>query len=256
VAYPRLFAYPGGLPLGFADGVAPLLVWLDRNHLGYDVTTDLALALGDGPTAQQRKGILFAGAPEWVSRGLARRLRRYVADGGRVALFGPKAMRAGVTVGDRRLTRPTPPGTTDAFGARLSALRTLAPGPDGAPVPPLTVLDDDPQLGLLTGFSGQLSGFTKLEELISPGPRAEVRVRVGEALTDQELADAEAKNEPARPERASLSATQEGKGLVIRIGLPEWAQRLAGGDPAVAQITRNVVDLVHGVRPRPRSAAG
>jgi hypothetical protein len=43
---------------------------------------------------------------------------------------------------------------------------------------------------------------------------------------------------------------------VIRIGLPQWAQRLDAGDPAVAQLTRNVVDVVHGTTPRPRSADG
>jgi flagellar hook assembly protein FlgD len=253
VTYPRLYAYAGGLPAGFADDVAPLLVWLDRNHIAYDLTTDLALSLGDGPTVQQRKGMLFAGVPQWVSRGLARRLRRYVAAGGRIALFGPRAMRAGVTVGDHQLTRPTVLGPTDAFGARLANVRRLPPGPAGIR-PPLSVLLDDVGLGLLEGFSGQLGGFTKVEELISPGAHGEVVARVGEALTDQEAAQAEAQNKTPRPERAALSATRDGKGLIIRIGLPEWVPRLAAGDAAVGQITRNVVDIVHGARPRPRTA--
>jgi flagellar hook assembly protein FlgD len=256
VSYPRPYAYDGGLPTGFADDVAPLLVWLDRNHLGYDVTTDLALSLTDGqPKVADRAGILFVGAPEWVSRSLARRLRRFVSDGGRVALFGPRAMRSGVTVGDHELTRPTVASPQDAFGARLAGVRELKPGDDGSP-PALTVLQDDVRLGLLTGFSGELTGFTRVEELIGPGARAKLVTGVGKALTDQELAAAEADDKPPRPERAAFSATTEGKGLVIRIGLPQWAQRLDAGDPAVAQLTRNVVDVVHGTTPRPRSADG
>ena len=45
---------------------------------------------------------------------------------------------------------------------------------------------------------------------------------------------------------------QLGKGIVIRVGLPEWPQRL--GDPYVAQVTRNIVDILRGVEPRIRSA--
>jgi hypothetical protein len=39
---------------------------------------------------------------------------------------------------------------------------------------------------------------------------------------------------------------------VIRVGLPEWAQRLR--DPEIAQVTRNIVDLLRGRTPRFRSA--
>jgi flagellar hook assembly protein FlgD len=254
VTYPRLYAFDGGLPSGFARDVAPLLVWMDRNDLAYDITTDLALSLSaDQPKAADRKGLLLAGAPEWVSRGLARRLRRYVADGGRVALFGPRALRAGVTVGDRRLTRPTVAGPADAFGGRLSAVREVAPGPDGVR-PPLSVLGDDPDLGLLEGFSGELPGFSRVEELISAGPRGEVVAQVGAALTEAEAAQAEADDESPRPERAAFSAVRDGKGLVVRVGLPEWVDRLGSKDATVEQLTFNVIDLLRGARPRPRSA--
>ena len=42
-----------------------------------------------------------------------------------------------------------------------------------------------------------------------------------------------------------------GEGLVIRVGLPGWAQRL--DDPEVAQLTRNVFDLLRGAEPKIRS---
>ena len=52
--------------------------------------------------------------------------------------------------------------------------------------------------------------------------------------------------------RPALTAVQLGKGVVIRVGLPQWAQRLS--DPNVAQVTRNIVDLLRKVQPRIRSA--
>ena len=51
--------------------------------------------------------------------------------------------------------------------------------------------------------------------------------------------------------RAALSAVRLGKGTVIRVGLPEWPQRL--GAPEVAQVTHNIVDILRGVQPRIRS---
>ncbi len=51
--------------------------------------------------------------------------------------------------------------------------------------------------------------------------------------------------------RAALSAVRLGKGTVIRVGLPEWADRI--GTPEVAQVTHNIVDILRGVQPRIRS---
>jgi hypothetical protein len=52
-------------------------------------------------------------------------------------------------------------------------------------------------------------------------------------------------------QRHGPSAVQLGKGTVIRVGLPEWPQRL--DDPNVAQVTRNIYDILRGVQPRIRS---
>jgi hypothetical protein len=55
------------------------------------------------------------------------------------------------------------------------------------------------------------------------------------------------------PEPAyALTATRLGDGLVLRIGLPEWQGRIA--EPEIAQVTRNVVDILRGTKPRIRSA--
>ena len=234
VRFPRLFAYPGGLPTGLARDVAPLLVWLDRQEIRYDITTDLALTFTDEPLAADRRGVLFAGSPEWVSRPVARRLRSYVVDGGRVATFAPLALRASVAVGDSVLSRPSPATPVDAFGGRIADVRSLAPT-----APPLSVLGEDASLGLLEGFSGQLGGAGAVEELLSPGRGAEVVTSVGEEGTEL---------------RPALSAIRQGDGLVLRVGLPGWVRRLAAGDQAVEQLTRNLVDILRGARPRARSA--
>ena len=242
VRFPRLFARAGGLPAGFAEDVAPLLVWLDRNKVPYDVTTDLAMALDDGPPAKAR-GLLFLGAPEWVNPGLARRLRRFVDGGGRAAVFGPRALRGGVTVGDGKLAHATPPAATDAFGGRFAAVRTLDA--------PLSVLAEEPQMGLLEGFAGELAGFSEVEELISAG-RGELAVSVGQPITEEEALEAEEADERPREERPVLSGVRFGDGVVIRVGLPGWADRLVARDLTVAQLTRNITDILRGVPPRPR----
>ena len=38
---------------------------------------------------------------------------------------------------------------------------------------------------------------------------------------------------------------------MIRVGLPEWTSKLDEGN--VAQVTRNIVDILRGVEPRIRS---
>lgn len=232
VRFPRLFAYPGGLPTGLADDVAPLLVFLDRQKIRYDITTDLALSFTGEPRIGERPGVLLAGSPQWVSRPVARRLRSFVADGGRVATFAPGALRASVTVAENVLSRPTPATGLDALGGRVADVRDVPPRP-------LSVLADDSSVGLLEGFSGQLGGFSAVEELISPGRAGKVVTSVGEE---------------GKQLRPALSATIQGKGLVLRIGLPHWVARLQEGDRTVEQLTRNVVDLLRGARPRARSA--
>lgn len=249
VPYPRVFGYPGGLPDGFADDVAPLLVWLERNAVPYDLTTDLALSLDDQPARDAKGGLLFAGAPRYVSSGLARRLRAYVAAGGRVGLFGSPSLRAAVTVADRRLTRGTAVGPRDAFGGTLAPPRRLAGGE------PLSVTRDEGDSRALVGFSGTLGGFSRAEELASPG-EGKVLAAIAQPLTEEEAAKAERDNVSPRPERPVFSVVRQGEGLVVRIGVDGWVSRLATDDAAVSQLTFNAVDLLRGARPRPRTARG
>ena len=254
VPYPRLLSGDAGLPPRFAEDVAPLLVALDRQRIRYDLTTDLALAESEDPRPTDRPGVLFVGGPRWITRQLGTRLRRYVNGGGRVAVFGPDALQAGVSLGRTALRRPTKAVQTDALGGRLDELRRASTPPEGVEPLPLEPLEDDPDLGLLEATDGRLAGFTTFEELLAPG-RGRLLVGVGQPVSDQELLEAENEQKLPREAHPALSAVRQGKGLVIRIGLPEWVPRMSE-DPKVAQITRNIVDLLRGVRPKPRSFQG
>jgi len=90
VEWPRAYTR---LPPALAAETAPLLIFLDRAGVKYDLTSDIALARSDEPTAATRPGVILAGSLRWIPRSLGRRLRRYVESGGRVASFGTESMR-------------------------------------------------------------------------------------------------------------------------------------------------------------------
>jgi hypothetical protein len=248
VHWPRVFEGQGGLPAGFADQVAPLLVFLDRRRIRYDLTSDLDLDLTRNPRASDRSGVLLAGSERWVTRPLARRLRRYVTDGGKVAIFGADSLRREVTLRVRddagTLSRATSPAATDPFGARIGRLRTTPQ--------PTTVsqFDGDTNYGLMEGAL-DLTGFTQFEES-APVDNKSLLAAVGQPLSAAEEAAAASSGKPARELRPALTAVRLGKGVVIRVGLPEWPQRL--GDASVGQVTRNIVDILRNVPPRIRSS--
>jgi hypothetical protein len=239
-AYPRLL--PGGLPYGFTDRVAPLLAFLDRQRVNYDITTDLTLAASRGGLTGEREGVILAGPHRWISTEVARRLRRYATEGGRVASFGADTLRRGVAVARDRLLRPLPPTDGDPFGVTFRPHRSL----EGAQ--PLEPVADDAELGLLTGVE-QLPGFTALEE-----SEPSERVRTALAVTDEEaIAAAEAAGEELPPAYPALALSQLGEGIVIRVGLPEWGARLKERSLPVQQLTRNIADILRGAEPEIRT---
>ena len=63
--------------------------------------------------------------------------------------------------------------------------------------------------------------------------------------------DAPADEPPPEPRYALTATRLGGEGLLIRVGLPQWALRLK--EPQVAQVTRNIVDLLRGQEPKIRS---
>ena len=100
-----------------------------------------------------------------------------------------------------------------------------------------------------------MGGFRTLEESRArpESRRAKLLVALGQDVTDAERAEAEAKNELPREAEPALTATRLGKGLVVRVGLPDWLTRTRS-DPEVAQITRNIIDILRRVQPRIRSS--
>ena len=114
------------------DEVAPLLVFLDRQRIRYDLTSDLDLDLTRNPRASRPRRACCSPARCAGSRGRwPSACASYVTDGGRVAMFGGDTMLRGVRlrVADAddagTLSRATQPTSTDPFGARIGKQRTL-----------------------------------------------------------------------------------------------------------------------------------
>ena len=189
----------GGLPPRFASEVGPLLRYLDREGLAYDLTTDVSLARGEGPSLGNAPGVALAGSALWLPEPLMRRLRDEVEDGLRVASFGADALRRTVRLRGDRLTDPSGRRRADAFGEGTGLLRTSSA--------PLTVFEDG--LGLFEDVDEFFGDFTVFEE--SSGMPSESRVI------------ATAGRDPRRP---AFVAFGLGGGLVIRSGTPQWASEL------------------------------
>ncbi len=211
----RVFARDG-LPAGFAGGEGPLLGWLDRNRLRYDLTTDLALAAGAGPALDGHRGVLVAGDARWLPPAVGQALRRFAVAGGTVVSLGTDALRRTVRQTPRRLLAPSPPAAADLFGARLAPVRRATVD--------LTVLEDG-DLQLFAGEEGQFP-----------------RVRAWEATTG--LGEAEQEASAVTPDGAPvIVAARFGRGLVIRPGIPGFASRLSV-DPASAELMRRAWTLL------------
>ncbi|HWT23404.1 MAG TPA: hypothetical protein VN213_07850, partial [Solirubrobacteraceae bacterium] len=183
----------------------------------------------------RRRGVLLPGPLRWVPRSLARRLRDYVAGGGRLAYFGADSLRRGVEVTRTRLLRPLPPAPDDPFGARLAPLRRLGDDP-----PVLQPVADEGDTGLLTGIDA-LAGFTAAEES-EPSERVDVALA---AVDEEAIAAAEEAGDVLPPVRPAVASFPLEEGRVIRVGLPEWGLRLQE-DPQVQQLTRNIADVLRG----------
>jgi hypothetical protein len=189
----------GGLPPRFASEVGPLLRYLDREGLAYDLTTDVSLARGEGPSLGNAPGLALAGSALWLPEPLMRRLRDEVEDGLRVASFGADALRRTVRLEGDRLTDPSGRRRVDAFGEGTALLRTSSA--------PLTVFENG--LGLFDDLDEFFGDFTVFEE--SSGLPSESR-RIATAGRD--------------PRRPAFVAFGLGGGLVIRSGTPQWASEL------------------------------
>jgi hypothetical protein len=189
----------GGLPARFDEEVSPLLRWLDRERLPYDLTTDLALARHEGPALGNAPGVAFAGSELWLPEELLRRVRDYVADGGRVAAFGADSFKRAVKLRGEAMSDASTPRRENALGERTELARTSAA--------PLTVFEDG--AGLFEGVSGFVGEFTVFET--SAGLPSSAR-----GIT-------EAGRDPGSPAFVTFGL---GGGIVVRAGTPQWAREL------------------------------
>jgi FlgD Ig-like domain len=209
----------GRLPAGFAGEVAPLLRYLDRERLGYELTADLALARGRAPRFEDFHGVLFPGGERWLPGELNVRLRAYVESGGRLASFGVDSFRRRATVRGRRLVEPSAAEERNVFGEAVSSAQSEPA--------PLQVFEDG--LGLFRdsdGFVGLFEAFEQSGGLVS-GARRETS----------------AGRDPNRP---AFVAYRLGQGVVVRVGAPGWATALGEdlGSPEVEAATRRIWALI------------
>ncbi|HEY6781412.1 MAG TPA: FlgD immunoglobulin-like domain containing protein [Thermoleophilaceae bacterium] len=195
--------FPGGrLPRAFSTQAAPLLDFLERARQPYDLTTDVALARGEGPALGNAPGVAFAGDARWLTPALLRRLRSYVEDGGRAASFGADSLKRSVDLRGDELVDPSRPRRANVFGERTALTRSA--GGEGAP---MQVFSDE--LGLFASVDSFFGDFTLFEE--SLGLPSDTSARESAGRDEQHPA---------------LVGYDLGKGLVLRSGTPQWAREL------------------------------
>jgi hypothetical protein len=191
-----------GLPDQIRRHEALLLSQLDRRGHRYDITTDVALGLGEGRKLPDYRGVILAGDTRWLAVDAARALRRYVRDGGRLLSVGTESLQRTVTLtpGGRAIG-PTLPTQRDLFGARL---RPIVRGP----VTLVNVIDD---IDLFAGTEGQFPNIPAVEETIDVRGGASAIVAAAAAQDGR---------------RQVIVASRLGDGLVIRPGMPDFSAGL------------------------------
>jgi hypothetical protein len=202
-----------GIPPQIRRHEALLLAQLDRKGRRYDLTTDVALARGEGPRLAEHRGVIVAGDARWLDGRVARALRGFVRGGGRLLSVGTRSLRRSVTFtpGGRAIT-PTLPTERDLFGARLR--------PVVRPPAPVTLVNVSDKVDLFAGTTGQFGGLGAFEQTVD--------VRGGAGA----IAAAAATQDGARQ---VIVAARVGKGLVIRTGLPEFSASVRE-DPELAEL--------------------
>jgi len=218
-----------GLPVRLArpfagDGIPPqirrhealLLAQLDRKGRRYDLTTDVALARGEGPKLGDHRGVIIAGDARWLDGRAARALRGFVRDGGRLLSVGTRSLRRSVTFtpGGRAIL-PTLPTERDLFGARLGSVVR--------PAAPVTLVNVSDRIDLFAGTAGQFGAVGSNEPTAA--------VSGGEAA----IASAAATRDG---DRQVIVAARVGKGIVIRTGLPEFSARVRRSPELAALLDR------------------
>jgi hypothetical protein len=214
--------YAGGrLPARLVRESEPLLRFLDRARLAYDLTTDLSLARGEGPALGNAPGIAVGGSAVWLPRLLRDRLLGEVeTEGKAVALIGGQSLRRSVALIGDRLRDPSPPRPDDLFGERTRSERVDPPAP-------LAVELD--RLKLFSAVDGLFGEFSLIERSLSLPEGARLLSAAG--------------RDPGEP---AFVGYRLGKGTVVRVGSPQWTRQLdeRALDVEVPRITRRIWQLL------------
>ncbi len=215
---PLFRPYSAGLPSGVRTQAGPLLAFLDRARLPYDLTTDLSLTRERGPSMGAASAVVLAGDARWHLPALARRLRRYVDDGGKVALFGADSLRRPVGLDDNVLTDPGGRRPLDPFGER-TALNHTGEAP---------MRLQRKGLGLFRGTDDLIGSFRVFERSVSLAPQARLEASAG------------------RDAEPALVGYRLGRGTVVRLGSPGWLSELREerASVEVQRVTRNLWRLL------------
>lgn len=193
-----------GPPGGFGAD-ATLLRYLDAQGLSYQLTTDVALAEGSGPSLADRGGVIFPEGEDFLPAGLELTLRGFVRGGGRLLALGTQSFSgishiSGFPVAPRaNAPRWTP---SDPFGARHGQLT-----PTGGEL--ISSVSDD--AFNLFGDAGEFGGFSQYQPITPPagGTSATLSaIGIGSAA-------------PA------IVAFHYGSGSVVEVGLSGFAASLA-----------------------------
>jgi len=215
---PLLRPFIDGLPAGFSDE-AGLLAYLDKAHLAYDLTTDLALLDGNGPRPTSYRGIVLAGSERWLPGSLRSQLRSYVQHGGHVLSLGIDSLHGSVTV-ELAVARslvgataldPMQPSDRDVFGARAGPLVSHNHAP---------IVERSDGLGIFSGTSGSWPGYADYQ------PISSVR---GATIASAAGTIAGA---PA------IAGFRLGRGLVVEVGLGNFGSSIARSRDAQQLINR------------------
>ena len=219
-----------GLPVRLArpfvrDGIPPqirrhealLLAQLDRKGRRYDLTTDVALARGEGPKLGEHRGVIIAGDARWLDARAARRLRRLRARRRAPAVGRHRARCAAACASppaaarSRRRCRPH---------ATCSAPRWARwcgrPSRSRSSTPPIASTCSP-------GTAGQFGGVGAYEPTLD--------VRGGSRAVLASAATLET-------DRQVIVATRVGKGIAIRTGLPDFSARVRGSSELAELLDR------------------
>ena len=183
-----------GLPAQLPKQEALLLAQLDREGHRYDLTSDVALARGEGPTLTGHRGVILAGDTRWLDPNVSRSLRGFVRAGGTLFSAGTQSLRRTAQLTPRgRAIEPTLPTARDLFGARLRPIER----PD-APATLTNIVDD---IQLFAGTEGQFSGIGAFEQTLD--------VRGGSGAIAAAAATQDGERRPSSP-RGSARASSSG----------------------------------------------